>query len=119
MTRPSRGSPLWVNVVVRGPLFSKKIDAVVKRALIAEVLEKIEVRLKRGGKGMGAKRNIVTAEMAFGHVAAQAVGMEVKSTKKYPRTKGTAWVSKNVAIARAMAPRVLRKAARRMVGELN
>lgn len=112
------GSAAWVDVVVRGPLFDKKITQVVKTAMVDECLKKIEKRMKRGGKGAGAKQNIVTAEMAFGAAAMNAVGMEVASTLRRPRTKGKAWVRKNVAIARAMAPRVLRKAARRMVAEL-
>ena len=130
----ARASQQWVNVVVRGPLFSKRIDSVIKQAMIKECLEKIDARIERGtrsqirkrGKwpsgrpmGLGAKRNIVTSEMAFGLAATEAAALRVKSTTKSPRSKGTSWVRKNIGITRAMAPRVLRAAAKRMVAELS
>lgn len=125
--RRSRASGAWVEVVVRGPLFSKKIDRVVKAAMIDECLKKINKRLLRprkktrlGTPALGGRRNVVTAEMAFGEgVETQATVSKIYSTLKSPRTKGTSWIRANVKIARAMAPRVLRKAAKRIVGELS
>ena len=103
---------IQVSVTLKGPLFSKKIDQVVKAAMIEETLEKIGQRMERGGKGLGAKRNIISRQTA-------ALEMGVQSTRHFPRTRGTAWTQKNVAIVKAMAPRVLRKAALRIAGELS
>ena len=100
-----------VGVTITGPLFKKKISDEVKGALVAEVLEKVGKRMERGGKGLGAKRNIVSRETS-------GLVMEVDTTKHRPRTKGKAWARKNVGIAKSMARRVLRKAAKRIVEEL-
>ena len=124
----------WTNVILRGPLFEKKINTVVKRALVQQCMERLDKemtikteRLKRKGgkwpsgrrKGLGAKRNIVTAEKAFGMTVAQELKLTIESTTKSPRTKGTMWVRKNVAWMRKMAPRILKKAANQVVGELS
>ena len=131
-TYRGRASGAWVNVVVRGPLFEKKIDKVVKAALIDECLKRIQKeeqiktdRLIRKRtkypsgrvKGLGAKRNPITREMLFGQ--SNLIAMGFKSPTNFPRTKGTKWVVKNIAWIRAMVPRVLKKAAARMVSELN
>ena len=76
--------PIAVNVTVKGPLFEKKIDDVAKRAMVDECLAKMEKRMMRGGRGKGAKRNIVTTDMTFGHAAA-AVSMSLSGK---PRIKG-------------------------------
>ena len=108
---------LSLDVTIKGPLVTKKVDKVVKDAIVAESLEKIRDRLTRkgaqgsGGKGLGVKRNIITN-------AFRGLELEVDSTRIYPRTRGTAWLRKNTAIVKAMAPRVLRKTAARIVDEL-
>lgn len=101
-----------IAVNLSGPLFKKKIDAVVKAAIIEEALEKIGQRMERGGKGLGARRNIVSRRTA-------GLEMEVDTTKRRPRTKGTAWARKNMGIVRGMAPHVLRKTALRIIGDLS
>ncbi len=106
-----------IKVTVRGPLFDKKIEGVVKDAIIEETIGKIGDRLMRkgeqgsGGRGLGVKRNVVTSRR-------DEMTLRVFTSRKFPRTKGTAWQRKNVAIAKAMAPFVLRKTARRIVSEL-
>ena len=122
MTQRARGSQAWVNVVVRGPLFDKRITPVVKRAMVDRCLKTIDKRLRRPGrwsKRLGARKNVVTADMALGAAAAQAYTLEHRSTLRHPRTKGTGWVRKNVKIARGVAPSALKAAAREIVGELS
>ena len=100
-----------ISVTISGPLFRKKVDAVVKAAIVEEVLEKIGQRMERGGKGLGARRNVVSHRIA-------GLAMEVETTRRFPRTRGAAWARKNVGIVRGMAPNVLRKTALRIVEEL-
>lgn len=100
-----------MNVTLSGPLFSKKVDDVVKNAIVSEALTKIADRTKRGGKGKGAKANVVTPQR-------QELVLEVHSTLHYPRTTGKAWDRKNIAIVKAMGPNVLRSVSRRIVSEL-
>lgn len=106
-----------IKVTVKGPLFNKKISDVVENAIIEEALNKIEDRLSRkgaqgsGGRGLGVQRNEITN-------ARTRLELRVFSSRKFPRTKGTAWQRKNVAIVRAMAPRVLRSVAKRTASEL-
>lgn len=105
-------------VTVKGPLFSKKIKGVVEAAIIEESIDKIRERLTRkgaqgsGGKGIGVRRNTVTSRK-------QGMEAEIESTLIKPRTKGTAYVRKNMGIAKAMTPRVVRAVAKRVVEELN
>lgn len=108
---------MTVAVNLKGPLFTKKIDDVVKKAIVEETLQKVDQRLGRkgaqgsGGKGLGVKRNIVDRKLT-------GLELTVDTTKIRPRTKGTSWQKKNVAIAKAMIPRVVRKTALRIASEL-
>lgn len=101
-----------VNVIVRGPLFTKKIDRVVKDALVAEVLTKVDERAKRQGKRLGALRNTITTHL-------DGLMLTISSTMDYPRTRGTSYVRHQTRAIRAMARRVMQKAAERIVGELS
>lgn len=101
-----------ISVKVHGGLFSRNIPESVRRSMRQEAIEKIATRMERGGKGLGSKRNTIS------HRADGELQERVSSTRIWPRTKGTSWQSKNIGIAKAMAPRVLRKAAERIVGEL-
>lgn len=105
-------TPISITVKMNGGLFSRNIKRSVREAMYQEALEKVAVRMERGGKGLGAQRNVIT-QRPDGDLQ-----MRVISTRIYPRTRGTSWVSKNIAITRAMAPRVLRKAADRIVTEM-
>lgn len=104
-------------VTLKGPLFEKKIDDVVKKAIIEETLQKVNERMGRkgpqgsGGKGLGVKRNIVDRKLT-------GLELKVDTTKIRPRTKGTSWQRKNVSIIKAMVPRVVRKTAQRIASEL-
>lgn len=106
-----------IDVTIKGPFFNKKISKVVQDAIVQEAVEKIGDRLTRkgtqgsGGKGLGVRRNTVTRKRG-------GLGEQVASTLRRPRTKGTSYIRKNMGIAKAMAPRVLRKTAQRIVGEL-
>lgn len=104
--------PIGITVTLRGGLFSKNIPRVVEQQIVAEIITKVEERTARGGRGLGAKRNIIGQERA------QPLSLAVSSTLNWPRTRGTAWQRKNIAIVKAMAPRVGRKAAERIAEEL-
>lgn len=102
-----------VNVTLKGKLFTKKIDDVVKRAIVEEVLVKVDERFGRArqGRGLGAQRNTITRQR-------RGLELEVRSTRVWPRTKGTAWTRKNIGTIKSMSGRVARKAATRIVEEL-
>ena len=70
-------------------------------------LESFEKRFKRGGKGVGAKRNTLSSEI-------KPLSVEVETTLHYPRMKGSSWGDKNWKIAKGMSPRVLRKMIKRI-----
>ena len=102
-------------VTLRGPLFEKKISKVIERQIMREAMPKFEKRVRRKGKKIGRKRNpIGPGSFALGG----GVEMTMSSTKIWPRTVGSTWTAKNVAAIKAMAPRVLRKLAKEIVGEL-
>jgi hypothetical protein len=110
-----------LNVTVRGPLFSKKIDAVVKAAMIDECMRKIQVRLDRPPpkKLLGMRRNPVRTKLSAALGNDSVLTFEhVESRFHSPRRTGSSWTRKNVGIIKAMAPRVLRKAAKRITEEL-
>ena len=112
MVAPTSGP---VQVIIRGPIFSKKISKVIERQIMSEAMPKFEKRVRRKGKKIGRKRNpIGPGSFALGG----GVEMTMTSTKIWPRTVGSTWTAKNVAAIKAMAPRVLRKLAKEIVGEL-
>lgn len=101
---------------LRGPFFEKRITKVVQRQIMEQAMPKFEKRLRRKGRKIGRKRNPIppgTLELGGG------VALVMTSPKNYPRTTGRKWQAHNVAAIKAMAPRVLRKLARQIVGELN
>lgn len=108
-----------INVTVRvnGGLFKRDIPRSVRQAMADEAVVKIGDRLTRrgargsGGKGKGVMRNTVARDRG-------GTTETITSTRVPPRTKGTSWQRKNVAIARSMAGRVLSKAADRVVAEM-
>jgi hypothetical protein len=104
-------SSIDITVTAKGPLFEKKIDQVVKRAIIEEAFEKINVRAQRGGRGIGAKRNTVESRI-------RGLEMDVVSTLIWPRAIGSSWLRKNIGIIRATVPRYVRSIAKRIVGEM-
>jgi hypothetical protein len=107
-------SAIDVTVKLSGGLFGKDIPKVVEQALVGEVLAKVDERMSRPrqGKGLGARRNRVRTRPS-------GLELTVTSTRIWPRTRGTAWTKKNVGVVKSMAPRVMRKAAERIAGELN
>lgn len=74
---------------------------------VNEGLGTIGTRVERGGKGLGARRNLIQR-------VPLSEGLKMTSTRIYPRTRGTSWLNKNVRVIRAMFPNVLRKAAQRI-----
>ena len=109
-------SQIQVHVTVKGPLFTKKLDSLVRNAMYEEAVEKITARIARPAKrakGLGVRRNVITTRRL------DPLTGEATSTLRRPRTKGTAWTRYNVAAARAMAPNVLKAAARRITSELS
>jgi len=110
----AKGAPfLDVSVKLQGAFFDKRIHETVRRGVTTEAIEKISARMERGGRGLGARRNTIQT-----HPHAEDLTSLVTSTRNYPRTTGSTWVKKNYGIARAMAPRVLKKAADRIVADL-
>jgi len=81
--------------------------AVLVDPAMHEALETIGARLERQGKGLGARRNVVTRE-------AHSMGARIVSTLKSPRQTGGSWVRKNEAIFNAMSGRVVGAAIRRI-----
>lgn len=106
-----------VDIEVRGPLVTKRVDKIVQDAIVQESLNKVRERLTRygpkgsGGKGLGVQRNVVTTDT-------EGLTLEETSTLRWPRTKGTKKAQKDVGIVRSMLPRVLNKVAERIVNEL-
>lgn len=104
-------------VTVRGPLFEKKIDRVVEKAIISEAMDKFETRVRRKGRKIGRKRNpIGEGKLTKGR---NEVTLELETSLHSPRTTGKSWQRKNIAAVNAMKGRVLRKVAKRIVGELS
>jgi len=104
--------PINVSVAYKGGLFGKNIPRAVEEQIVEQVLSKIEERTRRGGRGVGVRRNTIR------HDHRGALELLVSSTRIWPRTRGTAWQRKNIGIIKAMAPRVARKAAERIAAEL-
>lgn len=107
-----------IDATVSGPLFDKRIDKTVRNALYQEVIIKVTDRWMRGGKGLGVRRNILSCDRRQ-MFSGQSLEAAVESTRIWPRTRGTKWTRKNISLAKAMVPRVLRKAASRISGELS
>ena len=104
-------------IVLRGPLFTKRIDKVVQGAIIDEAMGKFEERVRRKGRRIGRKRNpIPEGKLTKGR---SEVKLQLETTLNYPRTTGSSWQRKNIAAIKAMRGRVLRKVAKRIVGELS
>lgn len=135
-----------LNVSIRGPLFEKNLTATVQAAIISETLDRISQELDKKAankKRLGRKNNRVTNRRealvltststlrdpsirrqripSFGRGAGRR-----KNPDFNPRVKGTTWVKKNIGqppygkgVIGSMLPRVLRKTAERIVGELN
>jgi hypothetical protein len=72
---------------------------------IEDIRGTIVKRIMRGGKGLGAQRNQITAQP-------EDLGAIVETTLTNPRNTGKAWGHKNQRIVGSMAPRVFAKAAR-------
>lgn len=112
---------LDISVKVNGGIFEKNIPAVVRTVMYEEALLKINERLLRkgrfgsGGKGIGVQRNTITDERRRGSGDMELL---IRSTRIAPRVSGAAWQKKNIGIVKAMAPRVLRKSADRIVEEM-
>ena len=105
-------APIQVSVNVKGPLFSKRITANVREAMYEEGIKKITDRwMRKSRRRLGRRKNILS-------LSERPMRNEVRSTLIQPRTSGKAWMGSNIAIAKAMAPRVLRKAAKRITGQL-
>ena len=104
-----------VKVTLRGPFFEKVITREIEQAILEETIRKIDERLQRPGRTLGRIRNpILPGTLTLGG----GVSLVITSTRHYPRTRGTKWQAKNVAIVKAMAPRVMRALARRIVASL-
>lgn len=86
----------------------KNLDAeVLVQPEIDDARDTIVTRIQRGGKGLGAKRNTLSA-------ATLPLSARVTTSLIYPRTTGTSWQRKNEAIVKAMGPRVVNKMVKRI-----
>lgn len=94
------GQALDVVVSYKGGLFTRDVRREVETAMTQEILEKVRQRQARQGKGLGAQRNTITMDQQ------PELRLVIRSTRIWPRTKGRAWIFKNVGIIRSMAYRV-------------
>lgn len=101
-----------ITATVTGPFWTKSASNVVARAIEEQILDKVSERMKRGGKGLGAQRNV----LRFQRVNRRE--LVVTSSRNFPRTKGTAWVRKNTGYARAMSRTVTGAAVRQIAQEM-
>ena len=67
----------------------------------------IVARVMRPRKGLGAKLNTLTATVS-------TLGAEVQTTKRNPRNTAKEWGRKNEAAVKAMAPRVMASAVKKI-----
>ena len=108
-----------LTIPLRGPIFFKDIPKVLGDAIIKEVMRKVEKRVRRPkkrGHNLGRKNNPIGP----GDIRRRdGVTMTLTSSLNRPRMSGGKWVQKNMAAIKAMAPRVIRKAGRRMAKELS
>jgi hypothetical protein len=96
-------------------MFEKRIDRVMQQSIIEQAMPKFEKRLRRKGRRIGRRNNpIRPGELTLGG----GVTLVMTSSLHHPRRTGRSWQGKNVAIVKAMAPRVLRSLGRKMVAEL-
>ena len=106
-----------ITITLRGPIFFKDIPKVLGDAIITEVMEKVEKEVRKRsnrGRRLGRKRN----QIGPGEIRRRdGVSMTLTSSLNWPRTSGGTWVQQNMATLRGMAPRVIRKAGRRMAKE--
>lgn len=110
-------SSVDMSVTIKGPLFSERIDATVKRAMVEEVLDKVDERVTRVPKSpkRGRANNTVEAHRADQGTDQQ---LEIDSTLNWPRTVGRSWLQYNTNAIKKLAPNVIRKAGRRIAQEL-
>jgi len=98
-----------VNITVRVvglKELERKLDGkLLVQPEIEEGLDTINARFMRGGKGLGVRRNVLNSQRAV-------LSRRVSSTRVWPRTRGTAWKSKNIGAFRGMAARVIQKIVR-------
>ena len=108
---------IQVDVQLKGPFFGKRIDEETRQTIYAEVLDKAEERLMRQPRSpkLGRKNNTLSAKR-YGR--GEDYSLDVDSTLNWPRTKGTAWTSYNIAAVRKLAPNVIRAAGRRLAQSL-
>jgi hypothetical protein len=109
-------SVIDVNVTLKGGLITgkKKPDKVIHARMVSNVIDSLDKRWSRPnqGRGIGAKRNILTTREA-------GMSIELSTTRRWPRVTGRAFQKKNIGIAKQIIPRSLRKAEREMVAELS
>jgi len=106
-----------VEVQARGALrYYEFLDQRARAALREDLIDHLNTRFVRQGKGLGAQRNIVVRIVRVLPGPNPEVTLDMSSSRIPPRTTGNAWIGKSIAITKSMAPRVLRKALLRMVG---
>lgn len=103
-----------ISVKVNGGLFTKNVTQVNRNAVMEEAVRKISTRWMRGGRGKGVRNNTLREVPSDA-----ALESRVYSTLNQPRTTGSSMTKKKIGQAKAMAPRVLRKYAERVVKELD
>lgn len=90
-----------ISITIRNPhLLAAIMRPEIYRPAAQRAIEKIGVRMERGGKGLGARNNTVVSKPG-------TLSATVTSTLHNPRQKGTSWQRKNIVIANAMASRQL------------
>jgi hypothetical protein len=98
---------LSIDVKIKSSQLLNDPEGTLTRHIQDEALKKFEARMMRGGKGLGARRNVVRGET-------RGLELTMHSTRRSPRTTGKAWAGKQVAILGSMAPRVMRSLAKKL-----
>jgi len=115
-----------VQVTVRGPLFSKKIDKVVKDAMIQKCFKDVDKRLSRPPPKrkalLGMRRNPVKTRLETVAATNQIIKLHfehVESRFHSPRRTGKAWVRKNIGIIKSIVRNTIKAVANQIASELS
>jgi hypothetical protein len=122
-----------VTVSKHGNIFTKDVKKRVEVVVNEEALDKITDRIMGTGKKFGikaqVKRNKKTGKqtrgtglgMLYNELSAdrsKALSVRISSTAIPPRVTGSAWTKYNMAIAKSMMPRIIKKQQERLAAEL-
>lgn len=93
-----------MTITIKGlPEVERKLGfAVLAEPALLTMRPSVDERVRRGGKGMGAKRNQIMTEP-------KELGGRFMTTLNYPRTTGSSWQKYNVRVIRRIWGNIMRK----------